>query len=127
MIDALVGGKIWKQAEQRRSQNGNTYVLAKVRAADGEGESLFVSVIAFDEAAQDALLALDDGDSVSLAGPMKIGTYEGREGTKASVSMTAQRVLTSYHVQRKRKALAGSGEAREPSDNWCEDVFPGAI
>ncbi|SAL19360.1 Single-strand binding protein family protein [Caballeronia peredens] len=127
MIDALVGGRLWKQAEERRSQNGNTYVLAKVRAADGEGESMFISVIAFDQAAQDALLALEDGDSVSLAGPLKIGTYVGREGTKASVSMTAQRVLTSYHVQRKRKAVVGSGDAREASENWCEDAFPGAI
>ncbi|WP_250464228.1 single-stranded DNA-binding protein [Caballeronia sp. GAFFF2] len=121
MIDALVGGKLYKQAEARRSQNGNTYVLAKVRAADGDGESMFISVIAFDQQAQDALLALADGDSVSLAGPLKIGTYTGRDGTKASVSMTAQRVLTAYHVSRKRRALEAAGGAAEAFSEGFDD------
>jgi single-stranded DNA-binding protein len=111
MIDALVGGKLWKQAERRRSANGNDYVLAKVRAADGDGEGLFISVIAFSHSAQEALLALDDGDSVSLAGTLKIGTYETRDGVKPSVSMTAHRVLTSYHVTRTRKAVAEASES----------------
>ncbi|HVW50826.1 MAG TPA: single-stranded DNA-binding protein [Trinickia sp.] len=111
MIDALVGGKLWKQAERRRSTSGNDYVVAKVRAADGDGEGQFISVIAFSHSAQEALLALDDGDSVSLAGTLKIGTYETREGVKPSVSMTAHRVLTAYHVTRTRKAVAESAES----------------
>lgn len=119
MIDALIGGRLWKQAEQHRSTNGNVYVLAKVRVADGDGEGHFVSVIAFEQQVQAALLALDDGDSVSLAGPLKIGVFTGRDGAKASVSMTAQHVLSSYHVARKRRAVAAAGEAQAGHTGRC--------
>lgn len=108
-IDALIGGTLWKKPEQRLSNAGKPYVTANVRAADGDGESLFVNVVAFSDSAKAALLALDDGDSVSLAGTLKIGTYEARDGSvKPSVSMVAQKVLTAYHVARKRKAVAGA-------------------
>lgn len=120
-IDALVTGKLWKAPEERRSNAGKTFVIANVRAADGEGESLFVNVVAFSDSAKAALLALDDGDSVSLAGSLKIGTYEARDGSaKPSVSMVASKVLTAYHVARKRKAAADASAAdgrttREPA------------
>lgn len=121
MIDALVAGKLWKTPEERRSSSGKTFVTANVRAADGEGESLFVNVVAFSDSAKAALLALEDGDSVSLAGTLKIGTYEARDGSvKPNVSMVAQQVLTAYHVARKRKTVAeapnaDSRAAREPA------------
>jgi single-stranded DNA-binding protein len=113
MIDALVGGKLFKTPEERRSNSGKTYVTANVRAADGDGEGLFVNVVAFSDSAKATLLALEDGDSVSLAGTLKIGTYEARDGSvKPSVSMVASKVLTAYHVARKRKVVA---EASEPA------------
>ena len=121
MIDALVAGKVWKTPEERRSNAGKTFVTANVRAADGEGESLFVNVVAFNDSAKAALLALEDGDSVSLAGTLKIGTYEARDGSvKPSISMVASKVLTAYHVARKRKAVSEalaseSRSAREPA------------
>ncbi|WP_343654537.1 single-stranded DNA-binding protein [Paraburkholderia caribensis] len=106
-IDALVAGKLWKTPEERRSAGGKTFVTANVRAADGDGEALFVSVVAFSDSVKAALLVLEDGDSLALAGTLKIGTYEGRGGSvKPSVSMVAQQVLTAYHVARKRKAVA---------------------
>ncbi|MGF6777827.1 single-stranded DNA-binding protein [Paraburkholderia sp. GAS334] len=120
-IDALVAGKLWKNPEERRSNAGKTFVTANVRAADGDGEALFVNVVAFSDSAKAALLALEDGDSVSLAGTLKIGTYEARDGSvKPSISMVAAKVLTAYHVTRKRKAMAdapsGDGRAaREPA------------
>lgn len=107
MIDALVAGKLWKTPEERRSNAGKTFVTANVRAADGDGEAVFVNVVAFSDSAKAALLALEDGDSVSLAGTLKIGTYEARDGSvKPSISMVAAKVLTAYHVARKRRAVA---------------------
>ncbi|MFJ1253347.1 single-stranded DNA-binding protein [Cupriavidus sp. CuC1] len=134
MIDALVGGKLFKAAEERRSSSGKTFVSANVRAADGEGEGLFVNVVAFSDSAKAALLALDDGDSVSLAGTLKIGTYQARDGSvRPSVSMVAQKVLMAYHVARKRKAAAEAGErkpgqaemprgGRDPLDDSLDDL-----
>jgi single-stranded DNA-binding protein len=124
MIDALVGGKLFKAPEERRATSGKTYVTANVRAADGDGEGLFVNVVAFSDSAKATLLALDDGDSVSLTGTLKIATYEARDGSvKPSVSMVAQKVLTAYHVSRTRKAVAESTESKPAPES--APVHPG--
>jgi hypothetical protein len=71
MIEGLVSGKVYGRPEQRTSNStGKPFTVAKVRAATGNGETLFVNVLAFDAAAQAALLALSDGDAVSLAGTL---------------------------------------------------------
>jgi single-stranded DNA-binding protein len=76
---------------------------------------MFVNVVAFSDSAKAALLALDDGDSLSLAGTLKIATYETRDGSvKPKVSTVAHSVLTAYQVTRKRKAVAEtSASAKE--------------
>ena len=77
-----------------------------VRAVSGDGESLFVNVIAFDEGPCAALLALDDGDSVALAGSLTPKAWLDREGQpRAAVDMVASQVLTTYQVKRKREAV----------------------
>jgi len=68
MIDALIAGKLHSHPEQRTGKNGQPYATAKVRATGGDGESLFVNVIAFETYTVTALLALDAGDSIALAG-----------------------------------------------------------
>lgn len=58
MIDALIAGKLFGAPQKRTGKSGHPFVVAKVRATAGDGESLFVNVIAFDAKAQAALLAL---------------------------------------------------------------------
>ncbi|MDR6409740.1 UNVERIFIED_ORG: single-stranded DNA-binding protein [Burkholderia sp. 1595] len=118
MIDALIAGKLFGAAVERTGQSGKAFVTAKVRATDSDGEGQFINVVAFDDRAKTALLALSDGDSVSVSGAMKIGTYEARDGTtRISISMVAAAVLTSYHVRRKREAVAqASGPKPEPPE-----------
>lgn len=107
MIDALIGGKIVSAAVERTASSGKTFVTCKVRAADSDGESQYVNLVAFDEGVKCALLALDDGDGVSVSGAMKVGTYEARDGVaRISINVIAHAVLTLYHVKRKRDALA---------------------
>ncbi len=107
MIDALIAGKLFGAATERTASSGKTFVSAKVRAADSDGENQFVNAVAFDDGVKAALLALGDGDSVSLSGAMKISTYDSRDGTtRISISMVAAAVLTSYHVKRKRDTVA---------------------
>lgn len=115
-IDALVQGTIFRKPEARRSAAGNAFVTSTIRAADGAGESLLISVVAFSDTVKGSLLALDAGDSVSLTGALKIGTYEARDGSvKPSVSLVAEAVLSAYHVQRKRKAVADACEKKQPA------------
>jgi single-stranded DNA-binding protein len=109
MIDGLIAGRMFGAAQERTGQSGKTYTTAKVRAAAGEGESLFVDVIAFGDDAQKALQALDDGDSVALAGTLTPKVWTDKQGVaRPALDMVAHGVLTAYHVRRKRKAADAS-------------------
>ena len=70
MIDGLVGGRLYGEAQIRTGQNGKRYVTCKVRATTGDGDTLFVNVIAFDDEVQTGLLALSDADNVALSGAL---------------------------------------------------------
>ena len=47
MIEGLISGTIVGLAESRQGKNETSFVLAKVKASAGDGESLMVNVIAF--------------------------------------------------------------------------------
>lgn len=113
MIDGLIAGKLHSKPTQRTGQSGKPFATAQVRAASGGGESLFVSVIAFERQAMDALLALDEGDSVALAGSLTPKVWQPRNGGEArpALDLVAHAVLTPYHVQRKRKACGEKQDA----------------
>lgn len=112
MVDGLVSGKLYGTATSRTSQNGKQFVTAKVRAAGGDGESLFVNVIAFSTTAGEALLALADGDSVALAGTLTPKAWVDRAGeAKPALDLVAHAVLTAYHLKRKRAAVQGENGA----------------
>ena len=61
MIDGLIAGKVYGKPVERTSKAGQPFAVAKVRAAAGDGESLFVNAIAFDAGACAALLARHSG------------------------------------------------------------------
>lgn len=107
MIDAIVSGRLHSAPTERTSSSGNRFVVAKVTAASGNGETLFVGVIAFSQTARTALLALDVGDSVALSGTLTPKVWTDRNGAAhAQADLVAHAVLTAYHVRRKRKAVS---------------------
>jgi single-stranded DNA-binding protein len=111
MIDALIQGRMFGNPQSRTSQNGNPFATAKLRTPMANGESAFVNVIVFSKGAMAALLALQEGDSAALAGELKVSVYTDKNGeARPSLDLTAHAVLTEYHVQRKRKAVAGADE-----------------
>ncbi|VVE03671.1 single-stranded DNA-binding protein [Pandoraea eparura] len=106
MIDGLIGGKVYGKPAERQGQGGTAYVTAKVLAAGADGESLFVNVIAFTDDARAVLLALDDGDSVSLSGALTPKVWTDKNGeARPALDMVAHAVLTAYDVNRKRQAV----------------------
>jgi single-stranded DNA-binding protein len=106
VIDALIHGRIFGKPQRRTSKAGKQFVTANVRVPMADGESVFASVIAFAPHVGNALLALEDGASVSLGGELKVGIYTDKHGTsKPNLSLTAHELLTPYHVQRRRKAV----------------------
>lgn len=133
MIEALIAGKLYGRAEQRTGKSGRPFTVAKVRAAVAEGEVLFVNVVAFSESASAALLALEDGDAVSLAGTLTPKVWTDREGNaRPALDLVANAVLTAYQAKKKREAVAGAqGEQRQqhrrgPQEPAGEDFGGGA-
>lgn len=111
MVEGLVAGTLVGLAETRQGKNGTTFALAKLRAQTGDGDSLIVNVIAFAAEASAALMALDDGDAVALAGALTPKVWTDKQGsTRPALDMVATRVLTAYHAARKQQAMAGAGE-----------------
>ncbi len=109
MIDALIAGKLYGTPEQRIGKSGKPFTVAKVRAAvGGDEQAVFVNVLAFDEAVQTVLLALDDGCAVALSGSVTPKAWVDKEGNaRPSLDMIAAAVLTPYQVKRRREAVAG--------------------
>jgi single-stranded DNA-binding protein len=105
MIDALIAGKIYGAPQQRTGKNGSAFVTAKARCASGEGDGVFINVIAFGADTCHALMALEDGDAVSMAGTLTPKVWTDKDGVAhPALDIVAHQILTAYHVQRKRKA-----------------------
>lgn len=107
MIDALIGGTLLATPVQCTGKTGKSYVAAKVRTPTASGESLFVRVASFDKTTCAALLALQAGEPVHLAGQLapKVWTPEGGE-PRVVLDLIASACLTTHDVNRKRKAVA---------------------
>lgn len=95
MIDGLVAGKILGDPEGRKDKSGKLFAVAKVLAQTGEGETVIVNVISFDDEACAALLQLQEGDSLAVAGSLTPKVWTDKQGyTKPALDMVAQRVLS---------------------------------
>ncbi len=112
MIDGLISGKLHGTALERTSKNGKPFTTAKMRAANHEGESLLITLLAFADNAQAALLALGDGDAVAVSGSIKPTSWTDKDGnTRVGLDVIAANVLTAYHVDKRRRAVT----LRQPS------------
>ena len=116
-IDALLNGKLMNQPTQRTSKNGNPFTTCRIRVAGagaGESDSLLVNCIAFAEPAQAALMSLDVGEAIAVAGALKVGVWQANDGaTKPSLDVTVSRVLTPYAIAKRRKAAQPEQDGRQ--------------
>jgi single-stranded DNA-binding protein len=109
LTDALISGRLYGKPVARTSKTGRSLVTGKIRAAIRDGETVFVSLIAFAPPAVAALVALSDGDSAALVGELTPKVYTPPTGEpRPALDLLAQSVLSPYHVQHKRRAVSGS-------------------
>lgn len=109
MIDSIISGKVYGKPEQRTSGKGTAFVRLKIRIPTQDGSAMFASAVCFSQTMGQQLLALDDGDSVSLAGSITIKPWLNSSGEPcAGLDMVVHGVLTAYHVKRKREAMETS-------------------
>jgi hypothetical protein len=105
MIDGLVSGRIFGKPENRTGRNDSRYVAARIIVTT-EQQKITAHVIAFEQQAQLALLALDDGDAVCVAGTLTPKLHEDKNGAiKPALDVVAHAVLSVYDVQHKRSTL----------------------
>ena len=98
MIEALVSGKMLAPATQKAGKN-KPFVLARLAANSHAEEYVTVSVIAFEEEAQQALLELNRGDQVTVTGKASPKLWEDLKGEKhSSLDLVANRVLTVFNA-----------------------------
>lgn len=97
MIDALIAGRLYGDPKEGEGKSGNVYTTAKVKVTAGNGETYLCNVIAFDDDVQDALMDLDDGDSVALSGSLTPKVYHEKNGdTRPALDLVCHKVLTAY-------------------------------
>jgi single-stranded DNA-binding protein len=107
MIEGLIAGRLMGDASRRTDKLGRGFVVARVLARNKADEEFIVNVIAFDDAACAALLALADGEALSLSGALTPKVWTDKQGmVRPSLDMVASQVLTAYHLGRKQSAMA---------------------
>lgn len=95
MIEALVAGRLMGDASRRVDKTGRGFVVARVLARNRADEEFIVNVIAFDDTAGAALLALADGDALSLSGALTPKVWTDKQGVvRPSLDLIATRVMT---------------------------------
>ena len=108
MIDGLIAGRLMGDASRRVDKAGRDYIVARVLARNKADEEFIVNVIAFDEAPCAALLALRDGESLTLSGALTPKVWTDKQGmTRPSLDLVATHVLTAHHASHKE----GGGES----------------
>ncbi|WP_382322224.1 single-stranded DNA-binding protein [Hydrogenophaga sp. UC242_50] len=97
MIDGLVAGRLMGEASRRVDKAGRGYIVARVLARNRADEEFIVNVIAFDEAVGRALVALRDGESLSLSGGLTPKVWTDKQGiVRPSLDMVRTHVLTAH-------------------------------
>ncbi len=115
MIRALITGELAANPQERTGKTGKPFALARVSVPQGEDGRVFCSVIAFEESAVVRLLQLKAGAAVSLAGALKVGTWQAKDGTaRPSLDLVADEVASTTPRPRKPKAQAGGASAGDP-------------
>ncbi len=110
----LVSGVLHRAPESRTSRNGNAFTTATLRAKDKDGDAtMWWKVVAFADAAQVQLLALGDGDAVSIQGPMRAEIYQPEGGDpRVSLSVVADMVTPLRRPKAKADARQSEGDRR---------------
>lgn len=122
MIRALISGELIANPQERTGKTGKAFALARVSVPMGDDGRIYCSVIAFNDDAVARLLQLKAGASVALAGTLKAGVWQAKDGTaRPSLDLVADEVASTTPRPRKRAERPGSGPVGHAFDD-----LPGA-
>lgn len=120
----LITGTLYRAPEQKVSKAGKPFVVATIRAKDGDS-SQWWKLIVFSESAQTELLRLSDGDAVSAQGALKVETYQKDGETRINLTCIADAVLPLRAAPKKReKGAQAAPSAPTPARDYFADAVP---
>lgn len=126
MIRALILGELRADPQQRMGKNGKPYALARLSVPMGDQGRVSCSLIVFEAEAVTRLLQLRAGASVAAAGTLKVGTFDGTDGTvRASLDMVADEIAATTPRPKKPKPAPAHREHQggaAASDPFADDV-----
>ena len=123
MIRALVVGELRADPQQRMGKNGKPYALARLSVPMGDQGRVSCSLIVFEAEAVTRLLQLRAGASVAAAGTLKVGTYEGNDGSvRASLDMVADEIASTTPRPKKPKPAPAHRGHQGGGDPFDDDV-----
>ncbi|MBK8183117.1 MAG: single-stranded DNA-binding protein [Candidatus Competibacteraceae bacterium] len=94
MIRTLCTGTLYGDPQSRTSQNGKPFTTARLRADDGKGGSVWLSLIGFGSEA-DALARLKDQSAVAISGKATLKTWTDKQGTpQAGLDVVIDQIIT---------------------------------
>jgi hypothetical protein len=98
MIDALIAGRLFGNAEQRTGHADSHYVTCKVKVMTDNGDTLICNVISFNEKVGASLLHCEDGESISLSGALTPKVWTDKQGNaRPALDLVAHAVLGLTH------------------------------
>jgi len=113
MIRALVTGRLLTDPQPRTGSSGRPFVVARLSVKQDDGW-VSCSIIAFDAAAA-RLLDLKAGAAASVAGALKVGTWQAKDGTtRPALDLVADEVASTTPRPRKRKEKPASQTGGDP-------------
>ena len=103
MLDALISGKLIKDAKAGTSGTGTHYTQFLLSVPCGEPQNIVVSGVAFGEVAE-RIAKLQKGDSLAVIGSLKPSEWQDKNTgeTKRGLNITASNSLSVYGIKGER-------------------------
>jgi len=112
----LISGALFRDPVARQSKRGKQFTTALIKSGM-PNEIQWVNVACFDALAQSELLRLKAGDSVSVQGSAKLGTFIDKAGVhRASLEIVASHILALRQPKPKSKRDSAPSLAPEYDD-----------
>ncbi len=114
MIDALVTGKLIREPSTKTGASGKPFVSFLLSVHVGDEDSVIVSGIAFNDAAE-RIGRLCKGDSLAVTGSLKPTNWQDKETgeERHGLNITVSACLSPYDV-RKRRSVGEVSENPKP-------------
>ena len=109
---ALITGALFKAPEQRISKSGSPFTMATVRVQTANGLQ-FWRAFAFDDDVRAELDRLQDGDRLTLQGPMSAEVYQAERGPRINLAITADFILALRQVAKPRERASNRNAGGE--------------